>query len=60
MGLYNMNISRAKRQAAARKAARTRARNQAKRKAAARKAVRTRKTKRRAAAKRHIIKKSPL
>jgi len=42
MGLFNMSISRAKRQAVARKAARTR------------------KTKRRAAAKRHIIKKSPL
>ncbi len=55
-----MNISRAKRQAAARKAARTRARNQGKRRAAARKAVRTRKTKRKAAVKRHIIKKSPL
>jgi len=41
-----MSISRAKRQAAARKAARTRAR--------------TRKTKRIAAAKRHIIKKSPI
>jgi len=55
-----MSISRAKRQAVARKAARTRTRNQAKRRAAARKAARTRKTKRRAAAKRHIIKKSPL
>jgi len=55
-----MNISRAKRQAAARKAARTRARNQAKRRAAARKAVRTRKTKRKAVVKRRIIKKSPL
>jgi len=55
-----MSISRAKRQAVARKAARTRTKNQAKRRAAARKAARTRKTKRRAAAKRHIIKKSPL
>jgi len=60
MGLYNMSISRAKRQAAARKAARTRARNQTKRRAAARKAARTRRTKRKAAVKRHIIKKSPL
>ncbi len=55
-----MSISRAKRQAVARKAARTRARNQTKRRAAARKAARTRRTKSRAAAKRHIIKKSPL
>ena len=55
-----MSISRAKRQAAARKAARTRTRNQAKRRFAARKAVRTRKTKRIAAANRHIIKKSPI
>jgi len=60
MGFYTMSISRAKRQAAARKAARTRARNQTKRRAAARKAARTRRTKSRAAAKRHIIKKSPL
>ncbi len=55
-----MSISRAKRQAAARKAARTRARNQTKRRAAARKAARTRRTKSRVATKRHIIKKSPL
>ena len=55
-----MSISRAKRQATARKAARTRARNQAKRRSVARKAVRTRKTKRIAAANRRIIKKSPI
>ena len=55
-----MRITRAKRQAAARKAARTRARNQANRKAAARKAARTRRTKRSSAVKKHTIKKSPL
>ncbi len=55
-----MRISRIKRRATARKAARTRARNQNKRRAAARKAARTRSTKRRAAAKRHIIKKTPI
>jgi len=55
-----MNISRAKRQATARKAAHTRARNQAKRKAAARKAARTRRTKRSSAAKKHTLRRSPL
>ncbi len=55
-----MRITRAKRQAAARKAARTRARNQAKRKAATRKAARTRRTKRSSAAKKHTIRRSPL
>ncbi len=55
-----MRKSRTKRRTAARKATRTRARNQTKRRAAARKAARTRRTKRKAAAKRHIIRKSPL
>ena len=55
-----MRISRTKRRAAARKAVRTRARNQTKRRAAARKAARTRRTKRKTATKRHSIRKSPL
>jgi len=51
-----MGISKAKRRASARKAARTRKRNQGKRKAAARKGAGTRRRKRIAAAK----KRSPL
>jgi len=55
-----MRITRAKRQAIARKAARTRTRNQAKRRATARKAARTRRTKRSSAAKKHTLRRSPL
>ncbi len=55
-----MHISRAKRRASARKAVRTRARNKAKRRAAAMKAVRTRRAKRRVAAKKHFLKRSPI
>jgi len=55
-----MHISRAKRKAAARKAARTRARNKAKRRAAARRAAITRRRKRIAVSKKSSIKKSPL
>ncbi len=54
-----MHISRAKRSAAARKAARTRARNKAKRSATARKAVRTRRRKGIAATKMSIVNRSP-
>lgn len=55
-----MRITQTKRQAVARKAARTRARNQAKRKAAARKAARTRKMRKSSATKKHAIKRSPV
>ena len=55
-----MHNSKVKRRAAARKAAKTRARNKAKRKAAARRAARTRKTKRIAAAKKAKVKRSPV
>ena len=55
-----MHISRAKRRASARKAARTRTRNKAKRRAAAMKSARTRRAKRRVAAKKHILSRSPI
>ena len=55
-----MRISRTKRRAAARKAARIRVRNKAKRRAAARRAARTRRTKRISTAKKAIIKKTPI
>ncbi len=55
-----MRISRAKRSASARKAARTRTRNKAKRRAAAMKAARTRRAKRRVVAKKHILNRSPI
>jgi hypothetical protein len=55
-----MHISRAKRTAAARKAARTRARNKTKRRAAARRATITRRRKRITVSKKSSIKKSPL
>ena len=55
-----MRISRAKRRASARKVTRTRTRNKAKRRAAAIKAVRTRRVKRRVAAKKHFLKRSPI
>jgi len=54
-----MHISRAKRIAAARKAARTRARNKSKRSAAARKAARTRRGNGIAVAKMSIVNRSP-
>lgn len=54
-----MRISLAKRRAAAKKAARTRARNKVKRKAVARKDSRKR-ARKKTTAKRAIIKKSPL
>ncbi len=54
-----MHISRAKRSAAARKAARTRARNKSKRSVAARKAARTRRRNGIAAAKMSIVNRSP-
>ena len=55
-----MRTSRAKRGAAARKAARTRARNKAKHRVAARKAARTRRRKRIAVSKISIINRSPV
>ncbi len=55
-----MHISRAKRSAAARKAARTRARNKTKRRAAARRAVMTRGRKRIVVSKKSSIMKSTL
>ncbi len=55
-----MHISRAKRSAAARKAARTRTRNKTKRRAAARRAAITRRRKRIPVSKKSSIKKSPL
>ncbi len=55
-----MRISRAKRKAAARKAARTRARNKVKRRAAARRAAITRKRKRISVLKKSSMKKSPI
>ncbi len=55
-----MRISRAKRRASARKAARTRTRNKVKRRAAARRATITRRRKRIAVSKKSSIKKSPL
>ncbi len=54
-----MHISRAKRSAAARKAARTRARNKSKRSVAARKAARTRRRNGIAVAKISIVNRSP-
>ena len=54
-----MHISRAKRSVAARKAARTRARNKAKRSVAARKAARTRRRNGIAVAKISIVNRSP-
>ena len=50
----------AKRRASARKAAHTRAKNKAKRRAAAMKAARTRRAKRRVAAKKHFLNRSPI
>ncbi len=55
-----MPISRTKRKAAAKKAARTRKRNQSKRKTAAKKAARTRKTKRLSATRKVSMKRSPV
>jgi len=55
-----MHISRAKRSASARKAARTRARNNAKRRAAARRAAITRRRKRIAVSKKSSITRSPI
>ncbi len=55
-----MRISRAKRKATARKAARTRARNKAKRRAAARRAAITRRRKRIAVTKKSSITRSPI
>ncbi len=55
-----MHISRAKRSAAARKAARTRARNKAKRRAAARRAAITRRRKRITVSKKSSITRSPI
>ncbi len=55
-----MHISRVKRRASARKGAHTKARNKVKRRAAAMKAVRTRRAKRRVAAKKHFLKRSPI
>ena len=55
-----MHISRVKRKAAARKAARTRTRNKVKRRAATRRAAITRRRKRIAVSKKSSIKKSPL
>ncbi len=55
-----MHISRAKRSAAARKAASTRARNKAKRRAAAKRAVITRRRKRITVAKKSSINRSPI
>jgi len=55
-----MHISRAKRSAAARKAARTRARNKAKRRAAPRRAAITRRRKRIAVAKKSSMTRSPI
>ena len=55
-----MRISRVKRRAAARKAAKTRARNKAKRRAASRRAARTRKIKRASATKKAKVKRSPV
>ncbi len=55
-----MRISSAKRRASARKAVRTRAKNKAKRRAAAMKAARTRRVKRRVAAKKHFLNRSPI
>ena len=55
-----MHISRAKRSAAVRKAARTRARNKTKRRSAVRRAAITRRRKRNVVSKKSSIKKSPL
>jgi len=55
-----MPISRAKRKAAAKKAARTRKRNQSKHKTAAKKAARTRKAKRVSASRKVALKRSPV
>ena len=55
-----MPISRAKRKAAAKKAARTRKRNQTKGRTAAKKAARTRKTKRISASRKVTMKRSPV
>ncbi len=55
-----MSISRIKRRAAAKKAAKTRTRNKAKRSASARRAARTRKTKRASATKKSKLNRSPI
>ena len=55
-----MPISKAKRKAAAKKAARTRKRNQTKRRTAAKKVARTRKTKRISASRKVTMKRSPV
>ncbi len=55
-----MHISRAKRSAAARKAARTRARNKTKRSAAAKRAAITRRRKRNAVSKKSSVNRSPI
>jgi len=55
-----MHISRAKRSVAARKAARTRARNQVKRRAAARRAAITRRRNRISLTKKRTIHRSPI
>ncbi len=55
-----MPISRAKRKASAKKAARTRKRNQTKRRTVAKKAARTRKTKRISASRKVTMKRSPV
>ncbi len=55
-----MHISRTKRRASAGKGAHTKARNKVKRRAATMKAVRTRRAKRRVAAKKHFLKRSPI
>ncbi len=55
-----MHISRAKRSAAVRKAARTRARNKTKRRAAARRAAITRRRKRNAVSKKSSVNRSPI
>ena len=55
-----MHISRAKRKAAARKAARTRARNKVKRRASARRAAITRRRKRIPVSKKSSVTRSPI
>ncbi len=55
-----MSISRIKRRAAAKKAAKTRARNKAKRRASAKRAARTRKTKRASDTKKSKVNRSPV
>ncbi len=55
-----MHISRAKRSAAARKAARIRVRNKTKRRAAAKKAAMARRRKRHAVSKKNSVNRSPI